>query len=27
LVKDLASGVAVYDDDHWRKQPDWTYVD
>jgi NADH-quinone oxidoreductase subunit F len=25
-VVDLADGLAVYDVDHWRKQPDWTYA-
>ena len=23
---DLHDGQAAYDDTHWRKQPDWTYL-
>jgi hypothetical protein len=22
---DLTDGVAIYDDEYWRKRPDWTY--
>ena len=25
-VVDLADGLVVYDVDHWRKRPDWTYA-